>query len=101
MKTIKLGNASFTLAQALLQLEVAASASLNGPDLLLKESADLITTDIWMHKGHNFHFSFNVSFNELFPEPGTANGDSIIAFIASILTQAPVCHVRSYYGFCY
>ena len=101
MTAINLGTATFTLAKAKLQLDVAACASLNGPDLLPKDNADLLTTDIWMDKGHSFHFSFNVSFNELLPDPGAANEDSIAAFIALILTQAPVCHVRSCCGFCY
>jgi hypothetical protein len=94
MTTINLGAASWLLAKAKLRLELAASASLNAQDLLLKDK-DLLTKDVWIYKGHNFHFSLNISCDSCYLESGVLNGDTVAHFIASALTQAPVGRVTS------
>ena len=95
MNTINLGAASWTLARAQLRLEVAASALLDAHDLALKDPEDLRRNDTWIDKGHNFHFSFHISFNGLPSSFGALNADTGSDFIALALTQAPVGWVRS------
>jgi hypothetical protein len=94
MTTINLGAASWTLANAKLRLDVAASASLDTQDLLVQDEG-LLTKDVWIHKGHNFHSSFHISCDSWPPESGVLNGDSLADFIGSALTQAPVGRVTS------
>ena len=96
MTTINLGTASWTLAKAKLRLEVAACASLDAPGPLLQNSQDLLATDIWIHRGHDFHLAFHLSFNNLPSESSAVDGDPLAHFIYSVLTQAPVgaCQIR-------
>jgi hypothetical protein len=95
MTTLNLGAASWALAKARLRLEVAASASLDAHDLVLKDNEDLLSEDIWIQKGHNFHFSFLISFDSVSSNSDMLNGDTLPDFVASVLTQAPVRGVRS------
>ena len=87
---IRLGAASWILAKANIQLQLAASASLDSHGLPLSDQRDLLTKDVWMHMGHDFHFYLRISFDSMSSMFGKPTENALTDFIASILTQAPV-----------
>src|SRR6266480_2445036 len=91
---IRLGAASWILAKANIQLQLVASVSLDSHGLPLSDQRDLLTKDVWMHMGHDFHFSFHISFDSVSSMFGMPTENALTDFIASVLTQAPVGPVR-------
>jgi hypothetical protein len=91
---IRLGAASWILAKANIQLQLAASVSLDSHGLPLSDKRDLLIKDVWMHMGHDFHFSFRISFDRMSSMFGMPTENALTDFIASVLTQAPVSRVR-------
>jgi hypothetical protein len=94
MTVINLDAASWILAKAKIKLQVAASVSLDSHSLLLSDAQDLLTKDVWIHMGHDFHFSFRISFDSMSSIFGVPTENALTDFIASALTQAPVGRVR-------
>jgi hypothetical protein len=91
---IRLGAASWILAKANIQLHLAASVSLDSHGLPLSDQRDLLTKDVWMRMGHDFHFSFCISFDSMSSMFGMPTENALTDFLASVLTQAPVGPVR-------